>query len=764
MKDKNDPAIAGQNDHPQELGFLLAAIFWTLMIAILATWQQSSDRQAALENAQATARQSFAKDLLIRRWATEHGGVYVPVTPASPPNPYLSHLPERDITTPSGRSLTLLNPAYIIRQIHQFARASSNHGHGHITSLEPIRPENAPDNWEKSALAKLAGGEPEWSSLEWLEGETYLRLMRPIIMEPACLQCHPEQPVGSIRGGIAVSIPWAPFQATLAQKRTMIWLGHGAIWLLGLAGLGFARHHLLRHLCLIRQSEQRQRQSEERYRLLTEGTLAIPWEFDLGADRWTYIAPQVAKVLGYSPEEWRDLRFWEEHIHPEDRRRVLEHWRSCAEQGRDRQFEYRFLKKDGHIAWLKTLTTVEMSAGRPIRIRGVMLDLTEHRIMEEKLRQASKMEAVGTLAAGVAHDFNNILTSLISFTTLVKRRHLDDEISRDYLQEILDGANRAAELTRSLLAYSRKLEIQLKPEDLNDIVDKNRKMLRRLIRENIEIATELTESELPVLADRTLIEQVLMNLAGNAQDAMPMGGTLTIGTGRIDSLSQVNQPASSAIPLPCAILTVSDSGIGIDPDKLERIFDPFFTTKAVGRGTGLGLAQVYGIVQQHNGTITVDSEPDGGSVFTIFLPLHTSRSEADDRTKIGASPSTTGKTLTILLVEDEPQVRKVLQRLLTSQGHRVLEAAQGEEALQLLRRQPQGIDLVIMDVIMPGMSGRETYREMRAIRADIKVLFISGYPGDVITVQNIRDEQLELLAKPLVPQELMQKIKEMTNK
>ena len=755
MKDKTDP---------QELGFLLAALFWTLAIAILATWQQSSDRQAALENAKISARQSFNKDLLIRRWASEQGGVYVPITPATPPNPHLSHLPERDITTPSGRPLTLLNPAYIIRQIHQFGRDSGDHGYGHITSLKPLRPENAPDNWERSALEKLAAGEPEWSNLEWLAGAIYLRLMQPLVLEPACLQCHPEQPVGSIRGGISVSIPWAQFQETITRKRTLLWLGHGALWLLGLGGLGFARHHLRRHFFKVRQGEQRLRQSEERFRLLAEGTQAIPWELDLGTNRWTYIAPQVGKILGYPPEEWRDLGFWEERIHPDDRQRVLEHCRHCREEGQDQQFEYRFLKKDGNFAWLKTLATVRMEQGRPVRVRGVMLDLTERHIMEEKLRQAAKMEAVGTLAAGVAHDFNNILTSLISFATLVKRRHLDDEISQDYLQEMLDGANRAAELTRSLLAYSRKLEVKLKPEDLNDIVEKNRKLLRRLIRENIEIATELTESELPVLADRALIEQVLLNLAGNAQDAMPVGGSLTIGTGRIDSLNRDNKAVPPAIPLPCAILTVADTGVGIDPGRLERIFDPFFTTKAVGQGTGLGLAQVYGIVLQHDGVINVDSEPDGGSVFTIFLPLHTGGPTVSDRPEIVENAPVADSPLNILLVEDEPQVRKVLERLLTSRGHRVLEAAQGLEALQIMRRQPENIDLVVMDVIMPGMNGRETFREMRTIRADIKVLFISGYPGDVITIQDIRDEKLDLLAKPLVPRELIEKIKALTNK
>lgn len=389
-----------------------------------------------------------------------------------------------------------------------------------------------------------------------------------------------------------------------------------------------------------------------------------------------------------------------------------------------------------------------------------MLDITEHRSMEEKLRQAAKMEAVGTLAAGVAHDFNNILTSLISFATLVKRRHQDDPVSQDYLQEILDSSKRAAELTRSLLAYSRKLEIRATAEDLNDIVDRSSKMLRRLIRENIEIRTELVEGELPVEADRAQIEQVLMNLAGNAQDAMPDGGILTVGTGLIEAGGSDAKAVFRSIPLPCAVLTVADNGTGISPERLERIFDPFFTTKEVGRGTGLGLAQVYGITQQHHGAVEVDSRPGGGSVFSIFLPLRTPDSPAEEAQAEEAAGPLITDPITILLVEDEPQVRKVLQRLLENQGHRILEADDGEEALRLLREHRDTIDLVVMDVIMPGMNGRETYKQMQTIRADIKTLFISGYPGDVITIQNIREEKLHLLAKPLDPNELIRKIKE----
>ncbi|MDR9502581.1 MAG: response regulator, partial [Desulfurivibrionaceae bacterium] len=300
-------------------------------------------------------------------------------------------------------------------------------------------------------------------------------------------------------------------------------------------------------------------------------------------------------------------------------------------------------------------------------------------------------------------------------------------------------------------------------EDLGDIINKNGKMLRRLIRENVEIRTELLAGPLPVLADRAQIEQILMNLASNAQDAMPDGGTLTIATHRLESLPE-DSPATSRpdISLPCALLTVADTGTGIAREQVERVFDPFFTTKEVGHGTGLGLAQVYGTVQQHHGVVTVASKPGEGTLFSIFLPLHSEPAVAPAQGVEKKSRSQTPRPLSILLVEDEPQVRRVLKRLLGNQGHHIREADNGREATRLFQKCHQEIDLIIMDVIMPEMNGKEAYEEMIRLKPDLKILFISGYPGDIISVQHIREKKFPLLAKPLDPTELMHKIKEIT--
>lgn len=558
-------------------------------------------------------------------------------------------------------------------------------------------------------------------------------------------------------GGISVSVPWWPYMEHLSSYRIVNILIFGGLWLFGLLTLELIRQRLRNHLLMRQEAEADLRQSEKKFRLLAESTEAIPWEFDLVADRWTYIAPQVAGVVGFPPEAWTDLQFWIDRVHPDDREGAVAYRRGCISRGEDHVLEYRFLKKDGSIAWLRDVVNVEMSGGEPVLLRGTIVDLTGHRLLEERLRQSEKMEAVGTLAAGVAHDFNNILTSLISFATLAKRRNPEDEVGQEYLQEILDSSKRAAELTRSLLAYSRKQQIELKPENLNLIVDKHRKMLRRVIREDIEIMIELTPEALPVLADHVQIEQVLMNLAGNAQDAMPDGGVLTIGT---ELILQNPEDLELEASGPWAVLYVSDTGSGMTDKVSERIFDPFFTTKDVGRGTGLGLSMVLGTIKQHGGAITLDSKPSQGSTFAIFLPLQSPDPEGGGEGLKPAEEHQQGQEATILLVEDDAQVRRVLRRIVESQGYKVHMAADGEEAVTVFHQYADEIALVVMDIVMPGKNGRQAYGEMSALKPGLPVILISGYAADFIDDADFALECLHFISKPIQPGILAAKIRE----
>ena len=742
------------------ISFRVVAALWTTLVVGLVAGDIYESYQYSLQNAETAARHSYSKDLSLRRWATEHGGVYVPVSERTPPSPYLSHLPERDIVTPGGRLLTLLNPAYATRQIHE--KADPELGVlGKLTSLQPIRPGNAPDAWEAVALGKLIAepGRKEFTELAELDNQPFLRMMRTFVLEPDCLKCHntPADQVGSVRGGISTSVPWQPYREALLRTAIAHSLAFGALWLVGLLTIGITLRQLHANLAKREQAETELRQSEAKYRKLAEGIEAIPWEFDLVADRWTYVAPQAEKILGYQPAEWTDFAFWADRIHPDDRHSSVDYCQNYTAMGKDHVFEYRFRKKDGDFVWMRDVVSVEMAEGRPVGLRGVLIDLSNSRRLEEQLRQSAKMEAVGTLAAGVAHDFNNILTSLLSFATLAKRRHPEDEVTQDYLQEIVDGAKRAAELTRSLLAYSRKQEIELKSEDLSAIVEKSQKMLRRIIRENVAIKLELADQPLPVMADKVQIEQILLNLAGNAQYAMPAGGRLTITTGRQEKLPPVMVPETVG---PWAVLTVADTGCGIESAILAKIFDPFFTTKEVGQGTGLGLSMVQGIVQQHGGAIHPDSEPGRGTTFTIFLPLESGGGSGPAEPEPAPLDEQKSPGSTILLVEDEAQVRKVLQRVMEQRGHRVRTAVDGEEALALFRRDPDAIDLVVMDVVMPKQNGRETGVAMRRIKPDLPIILISGYTHDVVNSEELAGEGFHFIHKPIQPEVLIDKIRE----
>ena len=348
-------------------------------------------------------------------------------------------------------------------------------------------------------------------------------------------------------------------------------------------------------------------------------------------------------------------------------------------------------------------------------------------MLEEQLRQAQKMEAIGHLAGGIAHDFNNILSAIVGYAHLTLLRMKDNDPSRVNIEHILAASGRAASLIQSLLAFSRKQIILLKLVDINEILHDIKTMLSRIIGEDIDFKVDTAAKRLTVEADKSQIEQALMNLATNARDAMPHGGTLTISAEEVEIDGRFIQMHQFGEPGRYAVITVADTGVGMDEKTKKNIFEPFFTTKEVGKGTGLGLAMVYGTIKQHNGYINVYSEPGKGTTFKIYLPLAGSGEQPAE--KKGVSTVSAG-TETILLVEDEETVRVIIRSLLEESGYRVLEAMDGEDGLRLFKENRGKIDLVLSDIIMPKMQGREMYEEIKKISPDIKILFISGYPAD----------------------------------
>ncbi|MBZ5622962.1 MAG: PAS domain S-box protein [Acidobacteriia bacterium] len=392
-------------------------------------------------------------------------------------------------------------------------------------------------------------------------------------------------------------------------------------------------------------------------------------------------------------------------------------------------------------------------------------DITEHRRteqertrLEQQLLQAQKMESVGRLAGGVAHDFNNLLTVINGYCNMLLGDFGSGDSLREGLEEIRVAGERAAILTQQLLAFSRKQMVELKAINLNDAVDEAGKMLRRLISEDIDIVTKLHPGLGLVMADSGQMNQILMNLIVNARDAMPRGGTITIGTGNVEVDESSADCLPDGKPGRYVLLSVSDTGIGMSPETMQKIFEPFFTTKAGGVGTGLGLATVYGIVQQSGGWIRVSSQPEHGTTFRIYLP----RTERPAEIAFETVPNQEFQhgTETVLVVEDQPEVRRLALSILKRNGYRLLEAAGGDEALWLCERYPEPIHILVTDVVMPGMTGRELADRLLASRPQLKVLYTSGYTADVIGKQGVLDPGVAYLPKPFTPAALAAKVRE----
>ena len=501
------PTASAHGRSPFLLHGLLVTGAWTAVVLAALAWGWHQSRETSEQLALSSARLSFDKDMVYRRWAAEHGGVYVPATAATPPNPYLSHLPERDLTTPSGRRLTLLNPAYMTRQVHELGRAQYGH-RGHITSLKPLRPANAPDPWEREALEAFASGSREVVALTDLDGQPFLRVMRPMVTEPGCLKCHAHQgyEVGDIRGGISVSAPMSPYLDQLASQRSRFALRYGALWFAGLLGIWGLTTRL--------------------------------------RDAWA--ATDAA------------------------RRRAAQEEEDAAAYARQQQ----------------------------------------------------KLEAIGTLASGAAHEINNPINVIMNFGQLV----LDEEEStptvREYAAHIVREAERVASIVRALSAFARGDQQAAAPISPGALVGTVVSLVRSTFRhDGITIETRIADDLPLVPCHSQQIQQVIMNLLANARDALneryPEGSDDKRITAEVSGLELDGQAWVRTV--------IADQGGGIPPAVAGRVFEPFFTTKPKHKGTGLGLSVSYGLVRNHGGRLSFESEPGQGTRFCLELPVQPPR-------------------------------------------------------------------------------------------------------------------------------------------
>ncbi len=507
------------------------------------------------------------------------------------------------------------------------------------------------------------------------------------------------------------------------------------------------------------------RESQDRFRFVARATNDAVWDWDL-VSQALWWNEGVSTLFGYTPEQvGPDVAWWYETIHPDDRERVKSDINAAVERGAESwSAEYRYRRADGSYAHVFDRGYVLHDGdGRPTRMIGAMMDITQRRDLEEELRQSQKMEAVGRLAGGVAHDFNNLLTIITGRSHLLLGKLKADEPARRSVEVIQKTADRAAALTRQLLAFSRKQVLQRKVLDLNTTVGDVSTMLRRLIGEDVDLLLTLGPGAGRVNADRAQLEQALMNLAVNARDAMPRGGTLGLETDHVRLGAAPPDRPDALPPGPYAVLRVMDTGMGMDAATQARIFEPFFTTKEPGKGTGLGLSMVHGTVRQHGGAIHVRSVVGGGTTFEIYLPQVEAAAETGGADETGVAQPATGHE-TILLVEDEDDVRALAREVLERQGYTVVEASDGAQALQVYEKERERIDLILTDVVMPRMSGREMVDRVRASRPDMRVLYMSGYTADAIVRHGVLDQSMLLLGKPFTPVALIAKIREVLDR
>jgi two-component system cell cycle sensor histidine kinase/response regulator CckA len=504
------------------------------------------------------------------------------------------------------------------------------------------------------------------------------------------------------------------------------------------------------------RDERARQEAETLYRSLVEQLAAVTYIAELGVEgEWLFVSPQIESLLGYSAHEWQaNAANWIENVHPEDRHIVLAA-EAVAEGGNPFRAEYRMFRRDGQLIWINDSGSLVPGPDGRSLLHGVLLDVTEQKQLQAHLSHSQRMEAVGQLASGVAHDFNNLLTIIKGYSSLLMDRNLADDDAHA-AREIQQAAERAAALTHQLLAFSRKQTLQPRVLDLNRIVHGLEMMLRRVLTENVELCIQTTPDLGAVKADPVQVEQVLINLVVNARDAMPKGGKLTIATAPREVLSDRGEGESLMRAGSYATLSVSDTGVGMDSETRARIFEPFFTTKEVGKGTGLGLATVYGIIKQSNGQIEVESEPGKGASFRVSLP----RVEQEAVAPRKATMTETHKhgTGTILLAEDEPLLRELGETILTQAGYKIQTAPNAEELKKFVAEHDGKIDLLLTDVVMPGMSGPELVRLVRARWPDVRVLYMSGYADDEI---EDLDRDAGFLQKPFTPMELTAKIAEM---
>jgi two-component system, cell cycle sensor histidine kinase and response regulator CckA len=524
--------------------------------------------------------------------------------------------------------------------------------------------------------------------------------------------------------------------------------------------LGFARR--LRDLSESKQAEDQLRHKQDALELALDAAGLGTWEHDLSTGSYTMDA-RARALFGLASDETVTAARWLEAIHPDDRPRALERWETVLSERARYSAEYRVVWPDGSVHWLMAVgrCVTDPATGSSLQFSGVVLDLTERRRTEEQLQEGLRLEAVGRLAGGIAHDLNNMLAAILGFGDLLGRTLEPDDPRASDVEQICRAAARSADLTRQLLAFARREMIQPRALDINTVIQHAQALLPPILGENVELELRLAPDLGVVYADPRQIEQMVMNLVLNARDAMPQGGRVTIQTGTVQlgpGAGVWRTEEERALSGRFTMLSVADTGHGMDAATLQRIWEPFFTTKPHGRGTGLGLASVYGSAKQSGGFVWADSEPGRGTTVQVYWPEI--RALAEPAAELDPQPPLSGGTESLLVVEDEDLVRALAVRALRSFGYTCHQARDADEALRLLHDPEVRVDLVITDVVMPGLSGRDLGERLAREHPDIPVVYTSGFTDEDVIRRGMLEEGRPFLQKPFTPHELARAVRE----
>ncbi len=749
--------------HLFSVSFIFLVGGWTFLIVSLMAWSWYETLSHTEMMARREAYKGYEKDLMMRAWATMHGGVYVPVTKETQPNPYLTGVLERDITTPSGRKLTLINPAYVTRQVHELSRSRQG-VISHITSLNPIRPENRPDGWETAALLSFEQGVKDYYGYDSIGYVKYFRYMAPLVVEQRCLTCHAVQGymLGDIRGGISSSVPWAEYEWSIDAQLSHSFVGFSVLWVIGSIGLFAYNRRIVRYIA------QRDREESERKiaeaalrrseRLLREaqhvGRIGY-FVTDYVAQTWES-SPVLDEIFGIDDTYPKDFDHWGALIAPDQWTKVAEHYKKMVNEKTGFNLDYKIIrfcdKQERLVSVVGEFDYDE--AGVLVRQIGTVQDITERKNLELQLIQSQKLEGVGTLAGGIAHDFNNLLALILGSAELLRTQLERNPELKKYADRIVEASERGTSISRQLLIFSRPNEAELKPISMSQTIAELKEMLGHFLPKTITILTDSDSANTLILGDAGQIHQALLNLSLNAGDAMANSGPLSIDA-YIVSQEFIRARYTPDASVPYVAVDVTDTGTGMDESIVKNIFDPFFTTKEYGKGTGLGLAIVHGIVKNHNGFIDVNSTPGKGSTFTLYFP---SLQHKEEQEQPPAALQQKEQTGTILLVDDEPLLREMIAEFLTEIGCTVHEAQNGAEALEWYTANHASVDLVITDLGMPEMGGEELFRKLRTVNERVKVIVSSGYLDGTSRTELLDMGISDVLTKPCKMQDIQKAV------